>query len=138
MNDTLVPVSGVVAVAVGGGLGAAARYVSIALLDTVQTNEFPLGTLAVNVVGCFLIGLLGTTILGEHAVRTEVRLAIVVGVLGGFTTFSTFGMDTLELLLGGQVGKAALYIIASNAAGLLAVWGGFAIAQRFAGGEVTV
>ncbi len=135
MNDTLVPVSGVIAVAVGGGLGAAARYVSIALLDTVHTNEFPLGTLAVNVVGCFLIGLLGTTILGEHAVRMEVRLAIIVGVLGGFTTFSAFGADVLELLLGGQIAKAGAYVLASNAAGLLAVWGGFALAQRFATAE---
>ena len=135
MNDTLVPVSGVIAVAVGGGFGAAARYVSSLLLDQLQTNEFPVGTLAVNVVGCFLIGILGTTIFGEHAVRSEVRLAIIVGFLGGFTTFSAFGMDTLELLLGGQAGKAAAYVIASNVCGLLALWGGFAIAQKFAAGN---
>ena len=132
MSTPLIPVTGVAAVALGGALGAAARYVSIALLDTINTNEFPLGTLFVNVLGCFLIGLLGSTILGEHAVRTEIRLAVIVGILGGFTTYSTFSMDVLELWLGKQFLKAGAYVIASNIAALLAVWQGYTIAQRFA------
>lgn len=117
-------------IGLGGAAGAVGRYLLFVLIEDHAHTDFPLGTLCVNVLGCFLIGLLGTTIGGaDHPLNPGLRLALIVGLLGGFTTFSTFGLETFELLLGGQHAKAALYVLASNALGLGAVWAGYALAQ---------
>ena len=87
-----------VGVMLGGAVGSALRYAVSLSMGSKLGPDFPYGTLTVNVLGCLLIGLLGVLLTGPWVVREEVRLAILVGGLGGFTTFSTFGADTLALL----------------------------------------
>jgi CrcB protein len=86
-------------IAIGGGLGALARYGLSGLVQG-RGATFPWGTLAVNALGCFLVGLV------FERLSADARAFVVVGVLGGFTTFSAFGHETCELLRGGQAGLA--------------------------------
>ena len=116
-------------VMLGGAVGSALRYgVSLAMGNKLGP-DFPFGTLSVNVLGCLLIGLLGVLMTGPWALREELRLAVLVGGLGGFTTFSTFGSDTLALLDQGRWSAALLYVSVSNIAGLIAVWLGSRLAR---------
>jgi fluoride exporter len=105
-------------VGAGGFLGAAARYgISVAMKP--WTSAFPWNTLVINVIGCFLIGLL-TPLVGQ---RPAWFVFVVPGILGGFTTFSAFGYETLKLAEAGRGVLAAVYVAASVGLGLLAVWG---------------
>ncbi len=79
---------------------------------------FPWGTLLVNLLGCLLVGLLAGWLEGRDVLREEVRLALVVGVLGGFTTFSSFALEALQLLSHRGAGLAAAYVLASVAGGM--------------------
>ena len=110
---------------VGGGLGALLRYAAgrAALLAGWAP---PLATLGVNIVGCFAMGLLA----GWFAHRggpASVKIFLVTGLLGGFTTFSAFGLDTLTLYQRGAIGQALAYIAASLVISLLVVAAGFAL-----------
>ncbi len=96
-------------------------------------GPFPAGTLAVNVVGCALIGLLAAAFAGTWAVREEVRLAIVVGVVGGFTTFSAFAWETYALGRDSEMRLALANVAVSCALGLAAVGLGFRLGQRLLG-----
>lgn len=116
-------------IAVGGALGSVARYALTVGVDRLTGWTFPVGTLMVNVVGCYAIGLLATMFHGPTLVREEYRLALLVGVLGGFTTFSAFGWGTLLLWNERQVAWAILNVVLSNVLGLAAVWAGFATAR---------
>lgn len=109
-------------VASGGALGAVARY-AVSLL-AVRWPGFPVATLAVNVAGCLAIGALGSSLTSESA-----RLFLLTGLLGGFTTFSAFGLETQSLASGGKPGLAALYVALSVGAGLGAVWIGKGLAR---------
>ena len=89
-----------------------------------RADQFPVGTLTVNLVGCLLMGILAT-VFGQLADLSEtLRLAVMVGFLGGFTTFSSFGLDTIRLLEDGRIGAAITYVLMSNVMGILAVWMG--------------
>jgi CrcB protein len=118
-------------VAAGGALGALARH---GLNHLVHTRwpllRFPAATLAVNVIGCFAIGYVAG-LLAAH--RVEIRFAwrefIVVGLLGGFTTFSSFGLDTLTLARGGAPGAAVLNVALHVCLGLAAAYGGFGVGR---------
>jgi len=112
------------AVVAGGGFGSGLRYLVAGSLQKQMSSGFPLGTLTVNLVGCLLIGLLATWFSGALEVREQVRVAILVGVLGGFTTFSSFGLETVSLVQRGQWGSAMLYVAVSNIVGFVAVWAG--------------
>jgi len=104
---------------VGGGIGSMCRY---ALATVVQRNvpgPFPIGTFLVNVVGCFAIGLVGALGLERAAISPETRTFIMVGILGGFTTFSSFAWESLGLLSVKDVLRAALYVGGSVFLGLL-------------------
>lgn len=92
-------------------------------------RNFPLDTLIVNVLGCALIGFLMAIFTGAKPIREEYRLAIIVGVLGGFTTFSAFGWETFSLASDRQFALAALYVALSCAAGIFAVWVVYRTAQ---------
>jgi len=93
---------------VGGGLGSVARYLLGGFVQA-RTHTFPTGTLVVNVLGCIAIGLLAKYFL--HAQTDNVlRSALIVGFCGGFTTFSTFSLETMGLITGGRTGAAAAYI----------------------------
>lgn len=113
----------------GGFAGAISRYLFGTFVQGVsRTNTFPYGTLTVNLVGCLLIGfLMGLPVL-HKSLDAEVRLVLVTGFLGGFTTFSAFGHETIQLMQQGAGFRAAIYLLASVALGLAAVYGGRMIA----------
>lgn len=112
-------------IVIGGGLGSLGRYlVSLAAFGIIK--DYPLGTLTVNIVGCFLIGLLLPLLL---AWDESWRLFIIVGVLGGLTTFSSYGIETLMLAKQSPFLGIAHFVM-NNALGLTAVWLGETIALR--------
>ena len=87
----------VLLIALGGAAGSVLRYLLHGWLQRAAGIRFPLGTLAVNVLGCLLIGCLAALFLAHSQIREEYRLGLTVGVLGGFTTFSTFSLETFKL-----------------------------------------
>ena len=112
-----------VVVALGGALGSVLRYKAGAVvLHQVGPTQFPYGTFSVNVAGCLIAGLLAG--LGEHFnfLTADVRLFLFTGCLGGFTTFSAFGVETIGLVERGQWSVAATYVLLSVACGLAALW----------------
>lgn len=115
----------VAVVAVGGALGSAARY-GVARAESGSAGAFPWPTLTVNLAGCLLIGVL-VAVLDRRRGHRYARLFWGVGVLGGFTTFSTFALDLRHLLADGQALLAGGYLVASVAGGLLAVTLGSAL-----------
>ena len=119
---------------VGGALGAVSRWGLHYLIDarTGASSQFPWGILLVNVLGCFLFGLLFTWFENKEWFSNSLQLAVFTGFLGSFTTFSTFGWNTLELLRTGSIGLAITNIVASVVLGLLAVWGGMLLASKYA------
>jgi len=111
-------------VALGGALGSLLRFkLGAAILHHSAAAQFPYGTFAVNVLGCLAAGLLAG--LGEHFdfLSAGVRLFLFTGFLGGFTTFSAFGVETIALVERGQWWIAASYVLLSVACGLTALWG---------------
>ena len=109
-------------VGAGGFLGATCRYGITLLITKLGTAVFPWATLTANVVGCLLIGAL-MPMAGEKPLLEENgRLFFVVGILGGFTTFSAFGYETVLLLKRGSGVMAGTYVVCSVLAGLAAVW----------------
>lgn len=118
---------------VGAGVGGVARYLLSAWLQGVARGAFPVGTLVVNVTGCLLIGLLAAGVMsGGVLSREDVRLGLVVGVLGGYTTMSSFGLETVRLIGEGRTWAAVAYVVLTNAAGLLAVWIGLRVGRGLA------
>jgi CrcB protein len=115
-------------IAAGGALGSLARWgLSLALPH--QVGGFPWATFDANVTGCLLIGLLMVVVLDVLPPHRHLRPFLGVGVLGGFTTFSTYMLDTRALLVAGRPGLAAAYLLGSLAAGLAAVWLGVTLAR---------
>jgi CrcB protein len=119
------------AIGVAGFLGALARFfVGNQFQRLVETN-FPLGTLIVNVTGCFILGFFATLVDGRLVVSETTRLAIAVGFVGAYTTFSTLMWDCSKLSEDGQFYKAGLNLLLSLAIGLIAVRLGVVCAKRF-------
>lgn len=119
-------------VGVGGGLGSIARYLVSKWADRNFTSVFPYGTLTVNIVGSFLLGALLALLMKKTGLHThEWKLFLVTGFCGGFTTFSTFAGENVTLFSQKFPATALLYIVASVAGGLLAVWAGFALSRNF-------
>ncbi len=120
-------------VALGGAAGSVARYLlSKAIQDTAAT-AFPWGTMAVNVAGCLLIGLLYGLAAGDGTrLGADLKLMLTVGFCGGFTTFSTFANESLTLAKTGDALLSAAYIGSSVALGVLAVAAGAQLAKAFA------
>ena len=110
----------------GGGLGASARFLLGEWLRPVLKSSFPWPTLAINVIGCAVAGLLAARF-GLSNPEHPWRAFVLVGVLGGFTTFSAFGLESLALVQQGRILLATMYVLASVLGGLLAVWLGFAL-----------
>jgi CrcB protein len=125
--------SKVVLIFVGSGLGGVCRYALSGWAQRLGNGSFPLGTLMVNLVGCLVIGFLSAAFAGRWLVREEYRIAIIVGVIGGFTTFSAFGVETFALLNDGQYVPAVANVAASVVFGLSAVWIGYRLAERWLG-----
>jgi CrcB protein len=98
---------------VGGGLGAAARYGLQGIVYRFAKTPFPYGTLVVNVTGCLLIGFLMTAFEERFLVNPAVRVFLTIGILGGFTTFSSFSFETIALLRDGEIFLGAMNVAAS-------------------------
>ena len=113
----------VIIVALGGALGSAFRYLLGTWTQTVSKSiDFPYGTLAVNLIGCFVIGFLSQLAEARGAFSSESRTFVFIGILGGFTTFSSFGNDTINLLRDGETFNALANVGANVILGLILVW----------------
>ena len=113
-------------IGIGGAIGALSRYTLSNLISKSFQTNFPLGTLGVNLLGCFLIGLAWQ--FSEHySIEKNIRLFFFVGLLGAFTTFSTFGLETLHLFKDGYMKEALLNIVLNNILGIVLVLTGIYI-----------
>lgn len=119
----------IIYIALGGALGAVARYVMVLLSHTVLGRDFPYGTLIVNVSGSFLLGLLSVLLLDRITYSVELRAFLLVGFLGALTTFSSFSLETVTLFNEGRMLLAALNILANVVVCLLVVWFGILVAR---------
>lgn len=119
-----------IAIAIGGTLGCWARYAMTNLVQAIYGRDFPYATLSINVLGSFLMGFLFIETLERLTISPHFRIGILTGFLGGFTTFSTFAMETLLLAEQGEAGKSALYAMLSLVLGLMAAFGGAYIARN--------
>ena len=116
-------------VGLGGALGSIARYLTSAWVQTASRSiNFPFGTLAVNLIGCFIIGFLAQLADTRGVFTSEARAFVFVGILGGFTTFSSFGNETLNLVRAGEMWNGMANLGANVVIGLLAVWLGRTVA----------
>ena len=117
-------------IAVAGAAGALLRYGVARLVLAVGEPVFPIATLAVNVTGSFAIGFLATFLVERTGMSAELRVALLVGLLGSYTTFSTFSFETLQLMQVGEWTQAALNAAVSLAGALAAVWAGQTLARQ--------
>ena len=126
-------------VGLGGAIGSILRY-WLALLALPLSRQLPWGTVLINVLGSFAIGLFGTLTLaqGRHPAPEAARLFFMVGVCGGFTTFSSFSLQTLDLLRAGAVGRALVNVVLSVVLCLGAVAMGHGLGARLNGGAVSI
>ena len=114
----------------GGFFGSIARYWMSKLNLTWDFHSIPMGTLAVNIIGSFLIGFMLGIFMNSNLLHTNLKLFLVVGFCGGFTTFSSFTNENFLLLQNGQYLTALIYIGGSIIIGILAVFAGFLIANQ--------
>lgn len=119
----------VLLVGIGGFLGSVARYLVSGFIQDRTGEIFPFGTLVVNVIGCFVIGALSELAEARAFLSPETRALMVVGVLGGFTTFSAFGNETVNLLRDGEWTFAVMNLLAHAALAIGAVWVGRTMAH---------
>jgi len=119
------------AIAAGGALGAVMRFVASNAVYAWLGRGFPYGTLSVNLIGSFLIGIAFILLTEKLTMASEVRAFILIGFLGAFTTFSTFSLETLALLQQGFFIKSMLNILLSVTLCLFATWGGMIMAKSF-------
>jgi CrcB protein len=120
----------IIAVILGGGLGAICRHGLFVLVQGLTGPVFPFGTLSVNLLGSFLIGFLWRLFEYSH-IGEDTRLFIFTGLLGGFTTFSTFTRESFQLMKVGEWRDALIYLAVSNICGVLLVLAGYLAAQKF-------
>jgi fluoride exporter len=118
------------AIAVGGTVGCLARYEMTNLMQAIYGRDFPYATLGINLLGAFLMGFLFIETLERLTISPVLRTGILTGALGGYTTFSTFEMETLLLVEQGESAKAVLYIALSVGLGFLCAFGGAYIARN--------
>jgi CrcB protein len=122
--------SQVIAIAVGGAFGSVLRYGLSTWVHTLVGREFPYGTLAVNVLGCLAMGILFVLLVERMGEGTVWRAGLLIGVLGGFTTFSTFSIETFNLIEQGAMAKAAGNMAASLILCVGATWFGVILARQ--------
>ncbi|MGN6767596.1 MAG: fluoride efflux transporter CrcB [Rhizobiaceae bacterium] len=119
-----------IAIAIGGTIGCWARYAMTNLVQAIYGKDFPYATMSINLLGSFAMGFLFIETLERLTISPELRTGILTGVLGGFTTFSTFEMETLLLVEQGSFVKAALYVVLSVGLGFIGAFGGAYLARN--------
>jgi CrcB protein len=118
-------------IGLGGFLGSIARFGLASYVQTKTESLFPYGTMLVNITGCFVIGLLMTLFQERVVAPQNIRLFLIIGVLGGFTTFSSFSYDTFALFRSGNQLAAGINVTVSLIGCLLATWAGFYVGENF-------
>ncbi|MGN6797847.1 MAG: fluoride efflux transporter CrcB [Gaiellaceae bacterium] len=118
-------------IALGGAFGASARYLLDRFVEQHTESVFPWSTFTINVTGCLLIGVVIEQLVDRHHLPAWIRVGMVVGVLGGYTTFSTFSQEVFSLLESSDVAIAIAYAGASVGVGLLAVYAGTLLGRSF-------
>jgi CrcB protein len=119
----------VLIVGLGGFLGASVRYLLGGFVHRYYGGTFPLGTFVVNVSGCLAMGVLAALVVDRPVLDPRLRLFAMVGLLGGFTTFSSFGYETLELVRQSSLRTATLNVVATMAGSLAGIWIGWRLAR---------
>ena len=114
---------------IGGGLGAVARYLLQGFVYRFAGTEFPYGTLIVNILGCFTIGILMSSMEERFLATPTLRLFLTIGILGGFTTFSSFSYETMALIREGNLLAGGINVIASVVVCLGATWLGLGLGR---------
>jgi len=114
----------VILVAIGGAIGSVLRYLVSIWMKNLYTSDFPWHTFSVNIIGCLIIGFMFSLTLGNMSFE-NLRLFLMVGILGGFTTYSSFGLETFDLIMQNKFYLASSYILATNIFGLVAVFCGY-------------
>jgi fluoride exporter len=120
-------------IGLAGLMGTLCRYWLSGVLARRYGETFPAGTLVVNVLGCLLIGFLFYMFQERYVVGQTARTVVLIGFLGGFTTFSSYGLQTFTLLRDGEFAYAAVNVVASNVLGLAMVWVGYMLARVMGG-----
>jgi CrcB protein len=118
------------AIAIGGAVGSVLRFLVSTSVHRVMGRDFPYGTLTVNVLGSLLMGFLFIMLVERQISSIELRSGLLFGVLGAFTTFSSFSLETLALVESGDLGKAFINVIMSVTCCLLATWVGLGIGRQ--------
>ena len=116
-----------VLVAAGGAIGSVARYLFSTAVLRATGSLFPAGTFAVNVAGCFVFGLIAGAAEQRIQFAPELRVFLLVGILGGFTTFSSYAFESFALIRDGQFAWATVNLVGQVVAGLLGMWAGYVI-----------
>jgi CrcB protein len=118
-------------IGLAGFAGTLGRYWMSGVVARRYGETFPFGTLTVNLAGCFIIGLLFYLMQERFLVSENVRSIVLIGFLGGFTTFSSLGLQTFTLLRDNEIALATLNVAASNVFGVFLVWAGYTLAKAF-------
>ena len=118
----------IIAIGIAGLAGTLARYWLSGVLDQWWGGTFPFGTLIVNLVGCLAIGVLFHS-MEKYLIDPVVRSVVLIGFVGGFTTFSSFAVQSFNLLRDGEIFLASANILISNLVGLFLVWAGYAVSR---------
>lgn len=118
-------------IAIGGALGSMARFAAVTYLTPLLNYRFPIGTFLVNITGSFLIGVAYVIIVEKQLIPAEWRLFFITGILGGFTTFSSFSLEVLQTWQEGHVAISLFYAVSSVVLGLLFALWGMQLTQKF-------
>lgn len=119
-------------IGIGGFIGAVARHMAVNFIhNKLVIHDFPVGILIVNIIGCLIIGVLSGIVETKDLFSENIRSLIFIGLLGSFTTFSTFSKDTFSMISNGNIAYAMLNVLVSVLLGLLFVWLGYHIVKMF-------
>ena len=121
----------IIGVALGGALGASSRYLLDHAIEQRSFSIFPWATFTINVSGCFLIGVITESLVDRHHLPAWIRVGLVVGVIGGYTTFSTFAQESLSLLEARDIAVTLLYAVGSVTVGIAFVYLGTLAGRAF-------